>query len=348
MRSVGNFCRKACAWLCLFGAGGNLLAQTPTENQAAFAGAAAVTNLSYHWDSVGGSPPSPQVATTSRTPLGYSTLTTLNWDPTGHPDLYQQKMIGSTLYDCTLVCTFTSALGFWDAPPGTERNLTYTVGSTTHYIFPYATSGNDLRDYLRSTYFSTTDTPDSGTAALRIQQALGLPQADASSRGLAFFWVPLTDIARSGYSADVSTQYPVLNTYSDGSYMATTAGAPSGFTYVDINDNTKLYQGAGGIEDFVQWNEAQTTYPWTAMGYTYNWNALQDGSNPVYGSDPNHAASTVGVSEFVVSGGSNVLLDSWIPYSDLGLWAVPEPGTLLLFALGIGVIFVFRRRLGLA
>ncbi len=45
---------------------------------------------------------------------------------------------------------------------------------------------------------------------------------------------------------------------------------------------------------------------------------IQNGSNPAYGTDPSHAASVVGVSEFVVSGGSNILLDSWISYSDLG------------------------------
>lgn len=346
MRSAGNFRRLGGALLWLFGAGGIGLAQTPTENQAAFTGAAALTNLSYHWDSLGGSPPSPQVAAAPRTPLEYSTLTTLGWDPIGHPDLYQQKMIGSTLYDCTLVATFTNPLSFWDAPPGTEKNLTYSVGATTHYIFPYVTSGDDLHDYLRNTYFPTTDMPDSATVALRIQQSLGLPSTDASTRGLAFFWVPLTNLARSGYSADISTQYPMLDTYSDGSYMATTTGAPAGFTYVDFNDNTKVYQGDGAVLDFVQWNEAETTYPWTAMGYTYNWNALQDGSDPAFGSDPNHASSAVGVSEFVVSGGSDILLDSWIPYSELGLWVVPEPGTLLLFALGIGVVFVFRRKSG--
>ncbi len=112
------------------------------------------------------------------------------------------------------------------------------------------TFGSDLQDYLRSTYFSTTDAPSSEIVALRIQQSFGIAPSGCNLAGIGFFPGATPHIARSGYSADAGAQYPILNTYSDGTYMATTAGVPLGFTYVDINENTKLYQGAGANREF--------------------------------------------------------------------------------------------------
>jgi len=315
------------------------LAQNQTENTAAFNGSAALTNLSYHRDSMSGGVP--QVATTPRTPLSYaSSVTTISWDPVGRPDIYQQKVIGSNTYNCTLVGTFTNSFGRWDQP-GTTMELTIS-GNTTRYIFPYVTSGNDLKSYLTTTYFTTSSVPDPAAVTLRIQQAPGLPADGSNTKGLAFFWAPLQNIARSGYSADASVQMPTLTTFSDGSYQPVN-NAPSGFQYVDFADNAKLYTGPNAVSDFVEYNQAQTYYPWTAMGYTYNWNSLQDGSNPAYGSDPFHAPNPFGLTEFVVSGGSTVLLDSWVPNSDLGLWAVPEPGAVFLFLAGGALLLVGYR-----
>jgi hypothetical protein len=318
--------------------------QTPEQNLAAFQGSAGITNLSYHWDAMSGGVP--QVATTPRTVLPYApSLTTLVWDPVNRPDLYQQKVIDSVLVNCTLVGTFANPNGFWNQAPGTAKELTFMVGDTTHYIFPYVTAGNDLKSYLSQTYFTTDVAPDSAEVSLRIQQSLGLPAADASTRGLAFFWVPMDNIIRSGYSADPATLPSNLATFSDGSYQPVNANVPGGYHYVDVANNTITYSGPGSIDEFTEFNQAQTTFPWSAMGYTYNWNALQDGSNPAFGFDPSHAQSIFGLSEFMVSGGSDILLDSWIPYSDFGTWvvSVPEPGTYVLLLFGAGVL-VLRRR----
>lgn len=244
----------------------SLWAQTSGENAAAFAGAAGITNESYHWDAVAGDPSMPQVATTPRTVLDYAPLTTLAWNPVGRPDLYQEKMIGGTLYQSILVATFTQPYGMWNSPSGTELTLTFDDGGTTEYIMPYVTSGNRLRDYLQDNYFAPTDSPDSQEVALRIQQAVGLPQSDPIAHGLAFFWVPLEHVSRPAYSGDISSQMPELDTYADGSYKTTTNGAPDGFVYVDIDDSAKTYTGDEGLADFVEWNQAQTDYPWTSMG----------------------------------------------------------------------------------
>lgn len=323
----------------IFLTGGTLSAQTAAQNLAAFHGSGNLTKESYHWTHLEGGVPA--VATTPRETLPYAaSLTTISFDSL-RPDLYQQKSIGGTTYDCVLVGTFTNPNSFWNQPGGTEVTLTYSVNATTHYIFPYVTVGNDLHSYLRSNYFST-GTPSDHDVALRIDQSLGLdPGIDLATRGLAFFWAPITSVVRSGYLPDVSHQVSGLGQFADGSYMPEETGLDPGFRYVDIADNTVRYTTN---EQFVSYNQAQTTYPWTAMGYTFNWNSLQDGSNPDYGTDPLAPDSPIGLSEFMVSGGSQVLLESWIPYSDFDIWIIPEPGSIFLILAGLLIPVLIRAR----
>jgi hypothetical protein len=303
---------------------------TPAQNAAAFAASAAITNQSYHWDSISGT--TPQVATTPRTTLPGTTLTTISWNPTDS-NFYQVKTIDSVDVQCTLAATFTRPFPTWTAPPGTVTTLSRTgTDSVTHYSMPFVTTGDALRDYLRSTYFTGTSIPTNLDAQHRIQQTLGLPTDDAD-RGLAFFWAPIANIARPAYSADIASQFPTLPTYSDGSYQAVTTGAPAGFTYLDFSNDTKTYST---LPDYVTWNQAQTFYPWSAMGYTYNWNSLQTSStNPTLGYDPLAPSSPFGLSEFIVSAGSKIVNAGFVPNADLGIWAVPEPATWVIAILGI-------------
>ncbi len=314
--------------------------QTPEQNWAAFHAAADLTQQSYHWDSLGGDPASPQVATTPRTPLDFApSLTTLNWDPT-RSNLYQTRTINSVEYSCVLVATLTRPNNLWDRAPGTTVTLTYQVNDTTHLISRWVTAGNDLRSYVQQHYFPTGDVPGPDSVALRLQQSLGMTPVDASSQGIAYFWVPIQQVARPAYSGDPTRPMPELSTYPDGSYRTTGTGAPIGFTYVNPGDDTKTLPALG---DYIAWSQAQTTYPWTAMGYTFNWNSLQDGS-PLYGTDPQRVSSPVGVTEFIVSGGATVILDSWVPYSQFGSWVVPEPGTWFLAVAGGLVLWACRTR----
>jgi hypothetical protein len=322
----------------------SLVAQTtPEQNSAAFAAAAAQTNLSYHWDHMDSG--SPAVATTPRTPLPYApTLTTINFD-SEFSTLYQEKTIGGVTYDCVLVGTFTNPNAFWNQSSGTTLTLTYG-SSPTHYIFPYVTVGDDLRNYLQDTYFPdvSESAPTDAEVALRITQSLGLSPAilPTTTRGLAFFWVPIDHVVRSGYSPDIRVIPEDLAVFSDGSFQPDDEGLSPDFRFVDVVDNAQRFDTN---TVFVEHNGAQTTYPWTAMGYTYNWNALQDGSIPGYGYDPQAPSSFIGLSEFMVSGGSQVLLESWIPYDDLDSWvAVPEPHGLLLFVVGTFLLILRRQR----
>ena len=119
---------------------------TPAQNAAAFAASAAITNQSYHWDSISGGVP--QAAITPRTTLPGTTLTTITWNP-AEPSFYQVKKIDSVDVQCTLVATFSRPFATWTAPPGTVTTLSRTgTDSTIHYAMPFVTAGDSLRDYL--------------------------------------------------------------------------------------------------------------------------------------------------------------------------------------------------------
>ena len=320
-------------------AGDVLSAQTtPAQNLTAFQAAATLTNRSYHWDSLASG--QPQVATTTRLPLPATTLTTVSWDPL-QPELFQEKVIDSATVQCTLVATFTGAYDTWTAPAGTVTELTYSEGGTTNYIMPFVTWGGDLRDYLRAAYFTDGSIAEPALVQTRIQQSLGLAPTTTTSHGLAFFWVPLANLARPAYSADIAAQLPSpLPTFSDGSYQPVDASGPAGFSYLDVSDASVRYST---LSDYVEWNQAQTSYPWTAMGYTFNWNSLQDGSDPSYGTDPLAPAGSFGLAEFIVSAGSKIVNERFVTNANLGVWVVPEPALMGPGILAVVVVLLLRR-----
>ena len=84
------------------------------------------------------------------------------------------------------------------------------------------------------------------------------------------------------------------------------------------------------------------------MGYTFNWNSLQDGFDPSYGVDPLAPAFSFGVSEFIVSAGSKIVNERFVTHADLGAWAVPEPALLGPAILAVTVFMVRRARPGLS
>jgi hypothetical protein len=150
-------------------------------------------------------------------------------------------------------------------------------------------------------------------------------------------------VLRPAYSTDIAVQisYDSLPTYSDMSYaVADPSSGGAGFKWQDCNDTT--YSGDGGFGDFALNNEAKTTYPWTAMGYTYNWNFLEDGLNG-RADDTNRVSSYVGVSEFVVSAGARVEFDSFVENDVLYAYLIPESDTLTLLVFSSGLVLLRRR-----
>lgn len=312
--------------------------------EQAYTDAVTQTKLSFHWDHTDGSlsPPATnpvaQVATTTRAPLTQTpdNLTTINYDP-GNADLYRQ--IGGK--DHVLVSTYTRKTSCWaNALPDTP--LALVDPGAGYKIFPWVTAGSDLKNYFAVNY-STTLTLDNVDRL--ISQTLGMPDRTGQNRVLAFFWAPISLVMRPAYSADTTTQihYSELATFGDTSYQA--SAPPAGtdnFIFEDYN-NLPEYTGANGFGDFMTNNEARTTMPWTAMGYTYNWNYLEDGQGG-RSTDPFRVGSYVGTTEFVVSAGAEVVFDHFVDNAGLYSYLIPEPGGVFLLLFGAGAVCFVRRR----
>jgi hypothetical protein len=80
-----------------------------------------------------------------------------------------------------------------------------------------------------------------------------------------------------------------------------------------------------------------------AMGYTFNWNSLQDGSDPSYGTDPLAPAGSFGLAEFIVSAGSKIVNERFVTNANLGVWVVPEPALMGPGILAVFVVLLLRR-----
>jgi hypothetical protein len=110
---------------------------------------------------------------------------------------------------------------------------------------------------------------------LRINQLLGLP-ADSRTKKIIEFWVKTNDLFRPAYDNEITD-----NTC--GKYFPSNADS----TYIVWFDNNIL------SSYFPAPN--QTKYPWTRLGYTYDWG------------NPN---SEIGLSEFVLKQNSTIIIKS--------------------------------------
>ncbi|MEI8387766.1 MAG: PEP-CTERM sorting domain-containing protein [Verrucomicrobiota bacterium] len=285
----------------------------------AYTDSLAETQASFHFSTT---------APTPRVPLGQNptNLTTITFDA-GNSSLY--RSINGT--ESVLVSTFTPYNAFWQTAR-TGQPLTLHTGSGAGYdIFPWVSAGSDLKDYFATNYAATLTT---GNVDLRISQTLGMPDRTSEARVLAFFWAPITLVLRPAYSANITTQinYSGLATYGDTSYQANAPPVGTdGFKWQDYNYS--YYTGTTGFDDFMTNNEASTKMPWTAMGYTYNWDYNQGG-----------VASYVGTTEFVVSAGATVVFDRFVDNANLFSYLVPEPGSVFLMLFGAGAVCFVRLR----
>ena len=285
----------------------------------AYTDALTQTQASFHFSTT---------APTPRVPLAQkpTNLTTINFDA-GNTSLY--RSINGI--ESVLVSTFTPYNAFWQTAQSGQPLTLHTGSGAGYDIFPWVSAGSDLKDYFATNYAATL-TP--GNVDLRISETLGMPDRTSQARVLAFFWAPITLVLRPAYSADITTQinYSGLSTYGDTSYQANAPPAGTdGFKWQDYNNT--YYTGSTGFDDFMTNNEANTRMPWTAMGYTYNWDYNQGG-----------VASYVGTTEFVVSAGATVVFDHFVDNANLYSYLVPEPGSVFLLLFGAGVVCFVRLR----
>ena len=101
---------------------------------------------------------------------------------------------------------------------------------------------------------------------LRLEQLIGLPR-DKGYTHVSAFWVDPDDLARPAYVTDV------------------TSGSMSNY-FIDADlDYLEWFEGN------IQWSYTENAYPWTRLGYTYDWS--------LYGGE-------YGLTEFIIWPGSTV------------------------------------------
>lgn len=154
----------------------------------------------------------------------------------------------------------------------------YPVGDstrTTNEVWMFIPGQMQYR--LRSKMTSKTDT------ILKLNEMLGLPPVSGDTH-IAQFWVQVDNVFRPAGSPDV------------------TVSKASGTLSLNASPEYKLWFNNYIITSYFQpLMSTEVYYPWTRMGYTYNWAP---------------GANRVGVSEFVLNPHSGIWVEAVIKASD--------------------------------
>lgn len=165
-----------------------------------------------------------------------------------------------------LMATFTNSLS--EYPVG---DSTTTKGEVWMFI------PGQMQYRMRGKMTAKTDT------ILKLNQMLGMPAASGDTH-IAQFWVQVDNVFRPAGSPDV------------------TVPSASGTLSLDASPEYKLWFNNYIIASYFQpLTGNQVYYPWTRMGYTYNWAP---------------GANRVGVSEFVLKPDSGIWVEALIKASN--------------------------------
>lgn len=192
------------------------------------------------------------------------------------------------------------------------------------------------------------------SAESRIYQMLGMPDNSASeSKILAHYWVKADDLIRPAYNWDIGGNATPLNYDPDSpvsgfGVIDAPWTAESPFTMVNYDGSTMEISDAGSWGDWISSMQQESTYPWTAMGYTLDWGFDTDPSSALNRSGAGF--DTFGLSEFILKDSTDVIFAGYIANSDLesylngnAVMLIPEPGVLLLIWVSLP-IFLFTSR----
>lgn len=200
------------------------------------------------------------------------------------------------------------------------KNHYYPVGNFTNFL------GNSLwvfsPDEFKGFFMDTNRFPTPMTETVlieRFDQLLGLPDTSAN-RYIADIWVDPATIFRS-------SRNPLLTNVTESwTFPDPLIGVPS-------KTGAEYYTWFTNRLDTIY--SAATPYPWTSLGYTYDWgtNGHLAGETPY-----------IGVSEFVMFKGAG----TYQYYVD-GIFTpsqyIPEPGAATLVMMGVGwLLLVCRSR----
>ncbi len=176
---------------------------------------------------------------------------------------------------------------------------TIQLAATTNI---WVTACPELRDFFRDRGFW----PGShDKRVLRIEQLLGLPRNDGNMKFIEF-WVKPADLFRPAADPDPTDHeaqlvYPWKNR---PFYQMSQARKIHEYVNADTPDREMTYE-----EWFENLNATsytdQTPYPWTRLGYTYDW------------ADDKYNNGHIGLSEFIVLGGSSIVIERTVETENL-------------------------------
>ncbi len=190
--------------------------------------------------------------------------------------------------DLTAVNAYNSALE-WEGSPGASRVKMVTWTSYDGYVVGksmrarwehkyqpnrdlWVTAAPQLREFVKTRGIKPA------ALELRLKQLLGMPH-DTERLYVVEFWVHPADLFRPSPDPEITDHAAELDFPPDTLFMS-------------ISDKHKQW---------IQWQRENNTWPWTGLGYTYDW------GNPI---------SIVGLSEFVIRSGAEIAVASVTPTLD--------------------------------
>lgn len=166
----------------------------------------------------------------------------------------------------------------------TKRN--YEVGSTAPQpVDLWITVVPELKN------FCTGYNADEENLVFRLEQLLGLPPSHKKSKNIVEFWVSSKDLFRPTPDPEITDHEAELDFPQSNSFLVVSKQYKNWF-------NNRLNEFNSQLKEM---NPDKIPYPWTRLGYTYDW-----------GESENH----IGLSEFVVKKGADIEIDSTSPAID--------------------------------
>lgn len=168
-----------------------------------------------------------------------------------------------------LVATWTSWTGY-------DNQIGQSVNTSRQ---TWVTTAPEVQEFCKKELKGVTNQSDRN---LRLEQLLGLPPNNGKTRFVEF-WVNPQDLFRPSADAEINDR----TAFGEFTQLPTVLAEKAKPEYVNWFEDlrSKSYNAVGG-------------YPWTRMGYTYDW------GNP---------KSEIGVSEFVINSGVTIDVKSVQP-----------------------------------
>jgi hypothetical protein len=174
----------------------------------------------------------------------------------------------------------------WEGDPGNSRVKMVTWTNYDGYVVGKTFKAFWLNKYQPSRDLWVTAVPQiqnfvrkheltADTAELRMKQLLGMPH-DTERLNFVEFWVDPLDLFRPSPDPEVTDHAAEL----------------------DFPPDTLFMQISEEHKDWIQWQRENNTWPWTGLGYTYDWHC---------------PGNIIGLSEFVIRAGAEITVISITP-----------------------------------